>query len=47
MTEEELKAKYCSKCINSDCNLNCIAKQEYPFDVFICENGEMFEELEE
>lgn len=42
---EELKEKYCSKCANSDEKLNCISKQEAPFDSFICDNGEMFEEL--
>lgn len=47
MSEEELKEKYCSRCANSDCDLNCIAKQEAPFGDFICNNGEMFEEYEE
>lgn len=47
MTEEELKQNYCSRCVNSDCNLDCIAKQEMLFDSFICDNGEMFEEEEE
>lgn len=47
MTEEELKQKYCCRCINSDCDCNCIAKQETPFDSFICDNGEMFEEYHE
>lgn len=47
MTEQELKATYCCRCVNSDCNFDCIAKQEAPFDTFICDNGEMFEELEE
>lgn len=47
MTEEELREKYCCNCVNSDCNLNCIAKQEAPFDSFICNNGEMFEKVEE
>lgn len=47
MKEEELKQKYCCRCVNSYCNLNCIPKQEYPFDIFICDNGEMFEELAE
>jgi len=43
MTEKKLKEKYCCKCINSDCNFNCIAKQEAPFGTFVCNNGEMFE----
>ena len=47
MTEEELKTKYCCRCVNSDCNFDCIAKYEAPFDSFICDNGEMFEEMEE
>lgn len=47
MTEEELKEKYCSRCANSDCELACIAKQEAPFNDFICNNGEMFEEYKE
>lgn len=47
MTDEELKTKYCCRCVNSDCNFDCIAKQEAPFDSFICDNGEMFEEMEE
>ena len=41
MTDEEMtkeyKEKYCKKCINGDENGNCIAKQEAPFDTFICE----------
>lgn len=28
MTEEELKQNYCSRCANSDCSLDCIAKDE-------------------
>ena len=47
MTEDALKEKYCCKCVNSDSDCNCVAKQEYPFDTFICDNGEMFEEVEE
>lgn len=43
MTEEELKLKYCRKCINSDGNSDCIAKQEILFDQFVCDSGEMFE----
>ena len=46
MTEEELKTKYCCRCVNSDEKFNCIAKQEAPFDSFICDNGEMFEYYE-
>ena len=46
MTEEELKQKYCCRCVNSDEKFNCIAKQEAPFDSFICDNGEMFEDYE-
>lgn len=43
---EELKTKYCYRCVNSDCNFDCIAKQEASFDTFICDNGEMFEDYE-
>ena len=46
MTDEELKEKYCSKCIHGDSEGNCVTKYEMPFDLFICDNGEMFEELE-
>ena len=28
MTDKELKEKYCCRCINNDCNFDCIAKQE-------------------
>ena len=38
---------YCKKCINGDGDGNCIAKEEAPFDSFICENGEMFDPYEE
>lgn len=48
MSEEQLKEEYCCRCVNSDCNCNCIAKQEALYDSFVCNNGEMFEEyLEE
>lgn len=47
MTEEELKEKYCSRCASSDCDLNCISKQEASYGSFVCNNGEMFEEYEE
>ena len=46
MTDKELKQKYCCRCVNSDEKFNCIAKQEAPFDTFICDNGEMYEEYE-
>lgn len=44
---EEYKEKHCKKCINGDGDGNCIAKEEAPFDSFICENGEMFDPYEE
>lgn len=53
MSDEEIKTKseqkknMCPKCINSDGDCHCIAKEEAPFDTFICENGEMFEPYEE
>lgn len=42
MVEEELKETYCSKCIHG--NGNCITKYEAPFNPFVCDNGEMYEE---
>lgn len=44
-TKSEWKKNMCPKCINSDGDCHCIAKEEAPFDTFICENGEMFEPL--
>lgn len=44
MEKAELKEKYCCRCVNADCDCNCIAKYEAPFGSFICDNGEMFEE---
>lgn len=44
MDEAELKENYCSSCIHSDGKGNCITKYEAPFDSFVCDNGEMFEE---
>lgn len=46
MTDKE-KERYCKRCVNSDDNLKCIAKEESPFDTFICDHGEMFEPIEE
>lgn len=43
---DELKRKLCARCINSDCDLNCIAKEEAEFG-FECEHGEAFELYEE
>lgn len=44
---EEYKEKYCKKCINGDDKGNCIAKEESPFDSFLCDNGEQFELYDE
>lgn len=45
--EEQLKNKYCIRCVNSDEKLECIAKREFSFDSFECENGEQFEECKQ
>ena len=41
MTREE-KDK-CQFCLNCDIDGYCIAKQESPFNSFVCEHNEMFE----
>ena len=45
MTNEE-KETFCARCINSDYDLHCIAKEEAEFG-FECEHGEAFELYEE
>lgn len=44
LTEEELKSTYCYRCIHSDQYCHCITKEQAPFNSFVCDNGEMFEE---